>query len=300
MTRDEMIEKLEGVLYALMAPVEKRGLMSARSLTNDVLAALRAPAVTGEAHQTGPQPTACGGAAAMPISGPERPGESVKYPLNERGTPEDVTAGETAPYTAPPAAGAPPAPGWPDGNNAVRWKPASGCINCGEANDGGFYTSEGQVGGFCSQCWEFLRAEFSEVSVGAPPALVALVQRWQKARLALRDAEDREAYSMAEQLLDIHERALLAWSPAPAPVAPPAEDEPQCAGPFVSAFDCPKCDPRRHQPAPPVEVGDYVDLDGFGLCYVPKPEAARLFSQGNDGLKAVYRRIWQRKETDRG
>lgn len=51
---------------------------------------------------------------------------------------------------------------------------------------------------------------------------------------------------------------------------------------------------------PPVEVGDYVDLDGFGLCYVPKPEAARLFSQGNDGLKAVYRRIWQRKETDRG
>ena len=52
--------------------------------------------------------------------------------------------------------------------------------------------------------------------------------------------------------INIHERALLAWSPAPAPVAPPAEDEPQCAGPFVSAFDCPKCDPRRHQPAPPV------------------------------------------------
>ena len=45
---------------------------------------------------TGPQPTACGGAAAMPISGPERPGESVKYLPDGRGMREGVTAGETA------------------------------------------------------------------------------------------------------------------------------------------------------------------------------------------------------------
>ena len=56
----------------------------------------------------------------------------------------------------------------------------------------------------------------------APPDdLVALVQRWQKARLALRDAEDHITYGMAEQVWEIHERALLTWV-APAPVAAPA------------------------------------------------------------------------------
>lgn len=45
---------------------------------------------------------------------------------------------------------------------------------------------------------------------------------------------------------------------------------------------------------PPVAVGDYVDLDVFGLCYVPTKEAARVLSGGSDGLKAVYHRVWQR------
>jgi hypothetical protein len=30
------------------------------------------------------------------------------------------------------------------------------CINCGEANDGGYITGEGEVGPFCSMCWQYL------------------------------------------------------------------------------------------------------------------------------------------------
>lgn len=41
-------------------------------------------------------------------------------------------------------------------------------------------------------------------------ALVPLVRRWKAARLAVRDAEDPDTYAMAEQVLDVHEAALLA------------------------------------------------------------------------------------------
>lgn len=40
---------------------------------------------------------------------------------------------------------------------------ADGCINCGEANDGGYETSDGNVGSFCAQCWECLREEFQVI-----------------------------------------------------------------------------------------------------------------------------------------
>lgn len=33
----------------------------------------------------------------------------------------------------------------------------SPCINCGERNDGGYETWEGEVGPFCGTCWDFLR-----------------------------------------------------------------------------------------------------------------------------------------------
>lgn len=49
-------------------------------------------------------------------------------------------------------------------------------------------------------------------------ALVALVERWQKSRRAVRDAEDQDALGMAEQVLDVHEAALLAWTRPAAPV----------------------------------------------------------------------------------
>jgi hypothetical protein len=42
-------------------------------------------------------------------------------------------------------------------------RPRKGCINCGEADDGGYETVEGRVSSFCSQCWEYLREEFQEV-----------------------------------------------------------------------------------------------------------------------------------------
>jgi len=55
-----------------------------------------------------------------------------------------------------------------------------GCINCGEAHDGGYvsgwegHINEGAVGPFCSQCWEFLRETFRNeaalaLSVDPPP-----------------------------------------------------------------------------------------------------------------------------------
>lgn len=84
------------------------------------------------------------------------------------------------------------------------------------------------------------------------------------------------------------------------------------AGKVAGAKACPACgwgwcDPGKHAPdcwlaaalatpdtLPPVAVGDYVDLDVFGLCYVPTKEAARVLSGGSDGLKAVYHRVWQR------
>jgi hypothetical protein len=43
-----------------------------------------------------------------------------------------------------------------------------GCINCGEANDGGYMTGreghvdEGAVGPFCSQCWQLLQESFGK------------------------------------------------------------------------------------------------------------------------------------------
>lgn len=42
-----------------------------------------------------------------------------------------------------------------------------GCINCGEAHDGGYLSghdgdvNEGAVGPFCSQCWRFLEQTFA-------------------------------------------------------------------------------------------------------------------------------------------
>jgi hypothetical protein len=48
-----------------------------------------------------------------------------------------------------------------------RETPVDGCINCGEANDGGYMSGfegdadEGAVGPFCSQCWELMRETFS-------------------------------------------------------------------------------------------------------------------------------------------
>src|SRR5687767_3763037 len=38
-------------------------------------------------------------------------------------------------------------------------QPRKGCINCGEANDGGYGIED--VGAFCSQCWEYLREHFA-------------------------------------------------------------------------------------------------------------------------------------------
>ena len=54
-----------------------------------------------------------------------------------------------------------------------------GCVNCGEVNDGGYMSGgegmdAGNVGPFCSMCWEFLREHFHKIeppaSLASPPA----------------------------------------------------------------------------------------------------------------------------------
>lgn len=256
MTRDEMIENLTRVSERL------RGfpLTDARMVIGDVIAVLRAPAVTGEAHQTGPQPTACGGAAAMPISGPERPGESVKYPLDERGTPEDVTAGETALYTAPPAAGAPPAEGSPlplEHTRSCGTLTGRDCT-CGLAWRIRLATEQEMHAAWRKRANE---AEARE-NAGAPPALVALVQELRKAQrayMAVRSTPgaEREArgkdVDTAAKAVDVYLDAL--GSPAPAPVAPPA----------LSVEDAHAA--KSITPAPPaVAGGDAPAIQPTDLC----------------------------------
>jgi hypothetical protein len=47
-----------------------------------------------------------------------------------------------------------------------------GCINCGEQHEGGYETEE--VGSFCGQCWEYLRAHFAADSTQKDEELARL------------------------------------------------------------------------------------------------------------------------------
>lgn len=56
--------------------------------------------------------------------------------------------------------------GLPEARAVTAPQEQEGCINCGEANDGGYMSGfegdadEGAVGPFCSQCWELMRETF--------------------------------------------------------------------------------------------------------------------------------------------
>lgn len=50
------------------------------------------------------------------------------------------------------------------------------CLNCGEEHDAGYTT--GEVGPFCSACWEKLEARFSKPAVEAEPPTCATCQYW--------------------------------------------------------------------------------------------------------------------------
>lgn len=54
--------------------------------------------------------------------------------------------------------------------DALPVAPQTGCINCGEANNGGYETED--VGSFCSSCWQLLQEYFT--ARDTPPA-----DRWQ-------------------------------------------------------------------------------------------------------------------------
>lgn len=42
---------------------------------------------------------------------------------------------------------------------ATALSSVTGCLNCGDANDGGYETEE--VGPFCAQCWQYLEQHFT-------------------------------------------------------------------------------------------------------------------------------------------
>jgi hypothetical protein len=71
---------------------------------------------------------------------------------------------------------------WTYGGKTLTWRAApvvspsqDGCINCGEANDGGYMTGfegssdEGAVGPFCSRCWGMAQEFF--VKLAAAPVV---------------------------------------------------------------------------------------------------------------------------------
>jgi hypothetical protein len=64
----------------------------------------------------------------------------------------------------------------------------------------------------CVDLTDAERAALAASPAPAPEPLVALVERWQTSRRAVRDAEDFDTMGRAEQVLDVHENALLAWS----------------------------------------------------------------------------------------
>jgi hypothetical protein len=79
----------------------------------------------------------------------------------------------------------------------------------------------------------------------------------------------------------------------PAPAPQPADD-PVCAGPFVDAFDCPKCDPRKAAPAPvepPPACGSVAKIRGVPTMTCdrervkPKPRLEK--HEQNDGVRLL-------------
>lgn len=53
--------------------------------------------------------------------------------------------------------------------------------------------------------------------------------------------------------------------------------------------------PQEAAPMPPIEIGDVVRLDGFGLVTVNRAEEADVLSRGSDGLVAIYKPVWRRE-----
>jgi hypothetical protein len=83
--------------------------------------------------------------------------------------------------------------GHPPTQAAVGPQP-EGCINCGERHDGGYLTGfegdidEGNVGPFCSQCWEFLGDFFGRL---ARLDLRRLLDTWRDEAEALRSGHSQ-------------------------------------------------------------------------------------------------------------
>lgn len=53
------------------------------------------------------------------------------------------------------------------------------CLNCGEEHEAGYTT--GEVGPFCSACWEKLEARFTEPAVEAEPPTLEQFVKWAEA-----------------------------------------------------------------------------------------------------------------------
>jgi hypothetical protein len=70
--------------------------------------------------------------------------------------------------------------------------PSKGCINCGETHDGGYETEE--VGPFCSQCWESLKALLEAAAVTPEGPICDLAAYGAQESTAALQRQDREQY----------------------------------------------------------------------------------------------------------
>lgn len=164
------------------------------------------------------------------------------------------------------------------------------------------------------------RAEEAEArEAGAPPALVALVQRQAEllgqceAFIAEQfDADDGDAVALSNSIYAIRktlESAVRHGSPAPAPVAPPAETRPVGACAAHNVLACEVCLTDEAFAPPAVAGGDAPPfvIEGDRVVYgraehsewVPGPLTAQAHNDNPDNIRSIERNgvvIWRRRQ----
>lgn len=228
------------------------------------LAALRAPAVTGEAaERINTRCPSCGSSTLFVAEGGHLTCSLIgcKQPVVERAIAEL--------RAAPPAAGAPP---------------AGDQCRVGESMADDYFQHAAE----CPECSAYEAARVESIrrgAAGAPPALVALVQRLQSAMRSFKGWTQAGMPRTADHCEDKARAALddvLAWSPAPAPLGERAKCH-TCG--FnrtyseVQAPRCPNCLRQHGAPAPVApptvaQAGDKMveQLDQSGF-FRPQPTA---------------------------
>lgn len=121
----------------------------------------------------------------------------------------------------------------------------------------------------------------------APPDLELLRKRKRAQELALyafrHHGDDAALYNALADLGGVSPDGAGWLSTLDVAPAPPVAETPECAGPFVSAFDCPKCDPRRPPASPVVAPAPVVETVTVTLAQLQGIEAEGYIDYGIGG-----------------